>query len=271
MSQFIEYAKSNRSTCKGCKTKIDKDILRIGTIVQGPDYDMTHWRHVGCTKRPPGLFSLVALPGSECIRPADLPLVEAWLADDKATLTVLKRKADVATAEAAAAGPATPKKAKASGAGSSYSTPVKSAHAVSIPLDQEMSARDDATAVFSRLSIPHLKNCLRANDQLLGGAKAELVERCVDRKLFGNLPRCPECGIGKLKVAYPRALGHGGQGLFTCPGGYDDDEYKRCSFRTGEIARPAWRVQAEEANAPPPKAAKSGGGKSKAAKALWVD
>ena len=41
----VEYAKSNRSTCKGCKLKIDKDILRIGTTVSGlGDYVRLHAR-----------------------------------------------------------------------------------------------------------------------------------------------------------------------------------------------------------------------------------
>ena len=99
---------------------------------------------------------------------------------------------------------------------------------------------------------------------LVCGNKADLVERCVDRKLYGNLPRCPECGIGKLKVTYPREFGHGGMGTFTCPGGYDDDAYVRCGFRASQVERPAWVVSEWEtaaANAP----AKSTGGKSKAA------
>lgn len=103
---------------------------------------------------------------------------------------------------------------------------------------------------------------LRANDQILGGAKGELVERCVDRKVYGNLPRCPRCAIGKLKVSYPRALGHGGMGTFTCPGGYDDDQYVRCGFRETSADRPEWTVtQWEDAAASKP-AKSAGGGKS---------
>ena len=30
----------------------------------------------------------------------------------------------------------------------------------------------------------------------------ELVERCVDCKLFGALPRCPECGGATLHIFY---------------------------------------------------------------------
>ena len=39
----IEYAKSSRATCKGCKTKIDKSQVRIGTTFPGPgDYNITY-------------------------------------------------------------------------------------------------------------------------------------------------------------------------------------------------------------------------------------
>ena len=49
----LEYAKSNRSTCKGCGQKIDKDELRIGSTVPGEgDYDMTSWKHLGCQMVP---------------------------------------------------------------------------------------------------------------------------------------------------------------------------------------------------------------------------
>ena len=51
-----------------------------------------------------------------------------------------------------------------------------------------------------------------------------------------------------------KPLGHGGQGVFTCPGGYDDDEYKRCSYRSNFEARPPWT--ATEHELPSPKARK---------------
>ena len=55
-SYCVQYAASNRSTCKTCKTKIDAAALRIGTITPGPgDYDITSWRHLACNKQPKGL------------------------------------------------------------------------------------------------------------------------------------------------------------------------------------------------------------------------
>lgn len=222
MSYCLEYAKSNRSTCKTCKTKIDKDSVRVGTIVPGPgDYDMTSWRHLACQKRLTCLAGPSELDGFDTLKPADKDLVFAWFEGDVATVQAAKRKADEATAEAAAAAATTPKKKakSSSSAASPSSTPATKAipgasstplkNSSSMPVAEEMAARDEAAAVFNTLTIPNLKNCLRANLQLLGGTKPELVERCVDRKLYGNLPKCPQCGIGRLKVSYPRALGHG--------------------------------------------------------------
>ncbi|XP_057964119.1 poly [ADP-ribose] polymerase 1 [Malania oleifera] len=45
-----EYAKSARSSCKTCKTPIDKEKLRLGKIVQATQFDgfMPMWNHVDC-------------------------------------------------------------------------------------------------------------------------------------------------------------------------------------------------------------------------------
>ena len=40
-----------------------------------------------------------------------------------------------------------------------------------MPLEEELAKRDDFAQLFGRLPIPALKNCLRANEQLLGGSK----------------------------------------------------------------------------------------------------
>jgi len=125
-----------------------------------------------------------------------------------------------------------------------HSTPSKPPAAA---VADEAAKRVEYEATFSVLPIPALKDCLRANKQLLGGNKGELVERCVDRKLYGNLPRCKQCGIGLLRVAYKTPIGHGGQGDFSCPGGYDDDAYVRCSYRSTHEVRQAWVVDEAEA------------------------
>ncbi|CAM4807466.1 unnamed protein product [Rotaria magnacalcarata] len=45
-----EYAKSDRSTCKGCRSTIGKDSLRLAIMVQSPNFDgkIPNWYHMGC-------------------------------------------------------------------------------------------------------------------------------------------------------------------------------------------------------------------------------
>ena len=87
----IELAKSNRSTCKVCKIKIDMGCVRIGTAVPGPgDYMMTSWRHVACQKKPPALKSLAQLAGFEALAADNRALVEAWFGGDQATVAAEK-------------------------------------------------------------------------------------------------------------------------------------------------------------------------------------
>ena len=152
-------------------------------------------------------------------------------------------------ATADAAPPSTPPAKKSRAAPSvSKPTPEKAA-----AVQGEAARRQAYEELFGGLPIEQLKGCLRANQQLLSGNKADLVERCVDRKLYGNLPRCPQCGLGRLKVVYASLLGHGGQGAFTCPGGYDDDEYVRCSYRAQSAERPPWVETGHEAYTKPPR------------------
>ncbi|CAO2194618.1 unnamed protein product [Urochloa humidicola] len=46
---LVEYAKSGRSTCKGCNENIAKGALRLGASAHDPrGYDSTKWYHVAC-------------------------------------------------------------------------------------------------------------------------------------------------------------------------------------------------------------------------------
>lgn len=280
----VEPAKSNRSTCKRCKTKIAKDALRVGTTVPGlGDYDMTSWRHLECQKKPEALGRVADLTGSAALSSSDTARLAEWWANPSAYAAKRRAEdlanavADAELATASASPPPTPKKAKLATAAattpdkqqqatvspasaSSASAPPPIASAACSGVMDEAARRDEHLATFNALQIPALKSCLRENGQILGGSKGELVERCVDRKLYGNLPRCTKCGIGRLKVAYMVPIGHGGQGVFSCPGGYDDDEYVRCAYRSTHETRPAWLVTEHEV--PQKSARKSGGGKS---------
>merc|ERR1712059_146353 len=77
---------------------------------------------------------------------------------------------------------------------------------------------------FEKKTCAQLKELLQKNDQTKTGNKSALVTRIARCKLYGCLPRCPECGGGRLKAAYVQEWGHEGNGTFSCPGYFDDDE-----------------------------------------------
>lgn len=79
----IEYAKSNRSTCRTTKQKIEKGALRIGKMVQSPHFDgrMPQW-HIAAAffkSGNQGLLSSSLVHNWDEIRPDDQQQVEAWI------------------------------------------------------------------------------------------------------------------------------------------------------------------------------------------------
>ena len=66
-----------------------------------------------------------------------------------------------------------------------------------------------------------LKNILVINHQPKTGNKSELVEKCADGKLLGQIPLCKSCGGGKLRF-------NSTTGIYKCPGYMDDEDFKRC-------------------------------------------
>lgn len=48
-----EYALSNRSSCKACKQKIDKDELRLGLILDDDHFNAKNWYHLKCFQLKP--------------------------------------------------------------------------------------------------------------------------------------------------------------------------------------------------------------------------
>ncbi|EDV98556.1 poly [ADP-ribose] polymerase [Drosophila grimshawi] len=84
-----EYAKSGRASCKGCKTPIPKDSLRLATMVQSPFHDgkVPNWFHKDCflKKQRPATVG-------------DIKNFENLRFDDQTELTKLIGNAQVAVA-----------------------------------------------------------------------------------------------------------------------------------------------------------------------------
>ncbi|MAE27920.1 MAG: hypothetical protein QF724_07210 [Planctomycetota bacterium] len=47
----IEGARSSRSKCKTCRRKIDKDVLRLGILLEGPYGTGYLWHHLNCAAK----------------------------------------------------------------------------------------------------------------------------------------------------------------------------------------------------------------------------
>jgi len=246
----VEYAKSNRSTCKVCKGKIEKDFIRIGTEVAGlGDYNMMSWRHLECQKRPKpskGLDSLDELAGLTALSAADQAKVEAWFlsrAPEAASKSSGKKRA---AGEDGGAGAISgdPKKMKigelkeACAAAGLAATGKKDALVKQL---EPVIERRKVEEAYAALSGDKLKAMLELNAQKKSGTKDELIERCVDGKLYGALPRCLDCGGGILRVSYPSKYGHGGKGRYSCPGYYEDEGYIRCGFSATDVERAEWQ------------------------------
>ena len=86
------------------------------------------------------------------------------------------------------------------------------------------------------LTADALKQLLRRNDMITSGNKAELIERVAHGAALGAIPRCGECGGGRLRFNLKR-------GTYWCPGFYDDDEFTPCDSRLAfdEVTRTPWR------------------------------
>jgi len=94
------------------------------------------------------------------------------------------------------------------------------------------------------IRVEELKEKLRKNSQKLSGTKQELIERVADCINYGCMPKCTECGGGRLRVIYANGknYGHNGKGRYYCPGYHDGDEYKMCLWTGDEtqIQRTPW-------------------------------
>ncbi|KAL7113065.1 hypothetical protein ACP275_04G040200 [Erythranthe tilingii] len=77
-----EYAKSSRSSCKTCKIPINKEILRLGKMVQSSHFDgfMPMWNHASCILKKPKQIKLVDdVEGLELLRWEDQENIRKYI------------------------------------------------------------------------------------------------------------------------------------------------------------------------------------------------
>jgi len=211
LTYLIEAARSNKATCKGCKTKIDKDVLRVGKCMpMGDDKTTTQWFHLKC-------------PADETLSCFKGPKATISLADFTSGTDLLS-ESETELLEAAF----TPKR-RVSGVNS----PAKKQKLT----DESPEMADPVFAAlygkYQKKKVADLKVVLKNNRTTMTGTKEELVMRCVDGEKNGALPKCPKCSKKTLKPNDTATA-------FVCPGNYDDGVYVKCTFSAETVERLPW-------------------------------
>mmetsp|Transcript_44441 Transcript_44441/g.117968 ORF Transcript_44441/g.117968 Transcript_44441/m.117968 type:complete len:240 (-) Transcript_44441:124-843(-) len=231
----VDYAKSSRAACKQCKTKIDKDVVRIGLKTVSEDarsdeegsakaaFEAVKWHHLECLPRARGPVwfkknfpeESTAIEGLSALKASDLSAVQAVLAECRGAGQVAGKRKSGAVPESPS------KAARIEGLTAQQSAAVNAARAEMAP---------KSTAALGAL--------LGKNGMPKTGRKDELVERAAECKALGVPPVCPRCEKVKLKWM---------KGKFSCPGYFDTEAGmpKRCKGPEGgaEVQRTPWDDQ----------------------------
>jgi len=276
----LELAKSGRASCKGCKEKIAKGGLRIGTESDNGEYTMCSWRHASatCFKIPKKKYnkSLDAFIEGE-FQNADEELVkqfrisfESSAAEKDQHDTGLKRRFDEISS-------ALSSYTNGDGGGSSSSTAKKSKKKNSKNVPTSSLSQDVIESVAKEKGMPpklveaiglygsgmttaDLKQILKWNYLVQSGKKDELVGRVIDGHVFGTIPRCPECHGGeddpersesgrRTTTLTCNQSGKGdGQGKWSCKGYHNGSYRVSCNFTSNYVERGAvpWVRTVEE-------------------------
>ncbi|PNF21175.1 Poly [ADP-ribose] polymerase [Cryptotermes secundus] len=215
----VEYAKSSRSTCRGCEEKIMKDEVRVSK----KDFDsegakmyggQERWHHVDCFAKLRDELEFwesgSCLPGIKSLKKEDQQLVK-----NKLPKVEKKEKSTDETD-----GPSPSKKTKSSNAAIREQSKIM--YKYRDQLKKELRKSD-------------LQDLLEYNDQEVPVGEERMLDRLSDIMTFGALKRCDEC--------------KGGQFVFCSGVGYqclgDLTEWTKCQNTTLEPKRKPFRVPSE--------------------------
>ncbi len=87
----IEQARSSRSRCRTCKRKIEKDVIRIGILLEGPYGTGYLWHHLNCAAKRRADDVEAAYEAQAWTEGLEVPSLES--------LRALREKAEQAKAE----------------------------------------------------------------------------------------------------------------------------------------------------------------------------
>uniref|UniRef100_A0A7S3L535 PARP-type domain-containing protein n=1 Tax=Amphora coffeiformis TaxID=265554 RepID=A0A7S3L535_9STRA len=218
----IEHAKSARSTCKKCKTKIESGELRIKQSAEGKEgFEVSTYVHVEC-------FSLPRKFASGAGKISEEDFVKDVLEDPSGE--ILPAMADEIAAKITAKAPSSAKKAAKAGGDEDSDDPMTAIKELSKKREAEgntgeepsnkkakgnMTLKVDAYEFYKGMTNDLLKDVLRWNHQTMTGNKNMLLYKCIDGHVYGRLARCPMCN-GVLKM-------HEDLTKIVCNGKFDED------------------------------------------------
>ncbi|CAJ1078015.1 poly polymerase 1 [Seriola dumerili] [Xyrichtys novacula] len=221
----VEYAKSNRSTCKGCEQKIEKDQIRVSKKTVDPEKPqlglIDRWYHTACfvSRREQLVFkpeySAAQLKGFNALRAEDKEELKKRL---PAVKTEGKRKADEVDGVS--------KKQK------------KEEEDEKKKLEEQLKNQSQLIwGIKDKLkkfcSINDMKELLIANSQEVPSGESNVVDCLADGMAFGALEACKEC-MGQLVFKGD---------AYYCTG--DISAWTKCVFKTATPVRRDWVIPKE--------------------------
>ncbi|CAL1292484.1 unnamed protein product [Larinioides sclopetarius] len=208
----VEYAKSGKSTCRGCGEKIPKGEVRISILDDNPEHQRYGpaplWRHVDCFVKDKQQLkfndSAEKLPGFDLLKAEDQDMVK-----EKIGSNGIKRKAenDKPTSEVKVL--KTDKKGKGL---------TKEEKVLKEQNKLLFDMRDKISKSFSKKDMIRL---LEHNEQHISTGEQRLLDHLADCLVFGALKKCPEC-----KSDAPRFMNN----KYICNG--DLTEWTKCQYET---------------------------------------
>ncbi|XP_078399002.1 poly [ADP-ribose] polymerase 1 [Cetorhinus maximus] len=182
----VEYAKSNRSVCKGCSKKIEKDTVRVSKKMINPEKPqlgmIDHWYHPDCfvaNKAELGFlptYSASQLKGFSALSAEDKGELKKQL---PAVKSEGKRKGDEVDGEATAK-----KKKKKEEKMSKLEKELKEQSQLIWSIKDELK---------KCCSTNDLRELLIANKQEVASGESAILDQVSDGMLFGALLPCEEC------------------------------------------------------------------------------
>ncbi|XP_033846745.1 poly [ADP-ribose] polymerase 1 isoform X1 [Periophthalmus magnuspinnatus] len=221
----VEYAKSNRSTCKGCEQKIEKDQIRVSKKTVDPEKPqlglIDRWYHTACfvSRREELAFkteySAAQLKGFAALRAEDQAELNKRL---PAVKSDGKRKGDELD------GVSKKQKLEEEEEKKKLEEQLKNQSqliwGIKDKLRKNCSAND-------------MKELLIANGQEVPSGESNVVDRLADGMAFGALKPCKECS-GQLVFKGD---------AYHCTG--DISAWTKCVFKTKTPARSDWIIPKE--------------------------